>query len=539
MRRSDASRALERAAAPIILASCLLAASLVIVEARGPRAPLSLWPVPSESSRTLEGSSSSSSRDVITSCKEFYYDSLIDHFSWALGDQTYKQRVFICDKYWGNGRDSMGKSKPVFFYTGNEADVTLYLNATGFMWEFAPEVGALLVFAEHRYYGKSFPFGKDGDKSNLAYLTSEQALADYAELLDYIKSDYGATKSPVIAFGGSYGGMLASWFRMKYPHVIDGAFAASAPIWSFLGEFPPYDAGSFAEVVTYDATREAGASEYCAENVRKAWTAIQNASATSEGLDFIREAFGLCADVPLKTAENVTELMYWTQTSFDYMAMGNYPYPSSYMLNGKGDLPAYPMRVACQSMAAEDMTEDQLITGLAEAAKVWYNYTQSESCLDYRKGVNPETQSVGEMWDYQFCTEMFMPSSRDGIQDMFFPQPFDYGFQIENCERTWGVTPRPFWATVNFGGKDIEASSNIIFSNGEYDPWRGGGVLHNLTESLHAVFIDGGAHHLDFMWPTKMDPPSVIAARKAERQIISGWIDEARQKKEGAPRAWH
>ncbi len=65
-------------------------------------------------------------------------------------------------------------------------------------------------------------------------------------------------------------------------------------------------------------------------------------------------------------------------------------------------------------------------------------------------------------------TEMFMPSSRDGIRDMFFPQPFDYGFAIENCNATWGVEPRPYWVTINFGGKQIDSYSNIIFSNGEY-----------------------------------------------------------------------
>ena len=111
------------------------------------------------------------------------------------------------------------------------------------------------------------------------------------------------------------------------------------------------------------------------------------------------------------------------------------------MLNGKGDLPAFPMRVACEYFKEPDMPASELIRALAQASAVWYNYTQNQECMDYRKGVNPETQSVGIMWDYQFCTEMFMPASRDGLHDMFFPQPFDFGYQIDNCQKTWGSLP--------------------------------------------------------------------------------------------------
>lgn len=132
------------------------------------------------------------------------------------------------------------------------------------MWESAAEFGALLVFAEHRYYGESKPYSGSELHSNMQYLTAEQAMADYAELLAELKSDLQAEQSPVIGFGGSYGGMLASWMRMKYPHVLDGAIAGSAPIWAFPGEDPPVDSGAFAKIVTRDATPAGGSAQACA-----------------------------------------------------------------------------------------------------------------------------------------------------------------------------------------------------------------------------------------------------------------------------------
>lgn len=59
------------------------------------------------------------------------------------------------------------------------------------MWDIAPEYGAAVVFAEHRFYGKTKPFGDKTYSSikNLGYLSSEQALADFAELITYLKKD--------------------------------------------------------------------------------------------------------------------------------------------------------------------------------------------------------------------------------------------------------------------------------------------------------------------------------------------------------------
>lgn len=63
------------------------------------------------------------------------------------------------------------------------------------------------MFAEHRYYGNSLPLGLDSfNNTILEFLSSEQALADYAYLIRHLKSTIpGAADSPVITFGGSYG----------------------------------------------------------------------------------------------------------------------------------------------------------------------------------------------------------------------------------------------------------------------------------------------------------------------------------------------
>jgi len=82
-------------------------------------------------------------------------------------------------------------------------------------------MGALIVYAEHRYFGDSMPFSKDqAYKSPYnSFLTVDNTLSDYVELVNQIKKDYQADDKAVIAFGGSYGGMLAAWSRMRYPNV--------------------------------------------------------------------------------------------------------------------------------------------------------------------------------------------------------------------------------------------------------------------------------------------------------------------------------
>lgn len=54
----------------------------------------------------------------------------------------------------------------------------------------------------------------------MGFLSSSQALMDYVELIAFLRDD--ESHHPVVVFGGSYGGMLAAWMRMKYPATVAG-----------------------------------------------------------------------------------------------------------------------------------------------------------------------------------------------------------------------------------------------------------------------------------------------------------------------------
>ena len=70
----------------------------------------------------------------------------------------------------------------------------------------------------------------------------------------------------------------------------------------------------------------------------------------------------------------------------------------------------------------------------------------------------------------------------------------------------------------------------LLSSNGLLDPWSAGGVLKSVSDSLVAILIEDGAHHLDLRHSNPKDPPSVLEARKQERAYFAKWIADYRKK---------
>lgn len=447
------------------------------------------------------------------SWRTHYFQQTLDHFSYRPeGYQKFPQKYLINIDNWGGGH----YGSPIFVYFGNEGPIEWFAVNSGFIWELASLFHGLLVFPEHRYYGESVPFGSKeaayADADSLAYLNAEQAMADMAVLLTSLKANLSAPTSPVIVVGGSYGGMLAAWFRLKYPHIALAALASSAPILQFHGLVP---SSTFNRIVSEDFKRE---NQSCFDHVRKSWRAIEALGSTSNGLASLSEQFRLC-----RPLQNTSELNDWLYAAYSFLAMVDYPVPSSFLM----PLPAHPIAEVCKRMDAPPGNSTGLLERIFAGVSVYYNYTgDAGECFDI--AADPHGMNG---WNYQACTEMVMPMSSDPNTSMFKPYEWDEKAYADGCQLSFGVRPRPNWVTTEFGGRDIvdvlqNFGSNIIFSNGLLDPWSGGGVLVDISDSVVALVISDGAHHLDLRAGTPEDPPSVVKQRHKEIAYIRRWLSD-------------
>ena len=274
----------------------------------------------------------------------------IDHFGTPKG--TYQERYCIYDQFY----DKSKPDAPMFFYVGNESPVTLYINASGLMWEHGKEMGAVLVWAEHRFEGTSYP-DLAGVPDCAVAGTSAQALADYIALIKVLKGEYGGAEMPVIAFGGSYGGMLAGWIRIRYPEIITGAIAASAPVITKNTTTKDVLQGGFYAISRGMKDKQGGvgvAGKHCFSNYRAAQVLLpilaENEQAMAEMVKGVRMCPGHAAPETINPGTILSKVhapMFGfgeANYPFPQCKFGGHDNPNCYVF---GDYPPYPMAVAC------------------------------------------------------------------------------------------------------------------------------------------------------------------------------------------------
>ena len=336
----------------------------------------------------------------------------LDHFSFS-SDATYRQRYFLCRRY-------AHPTDPVlFFYTGNEANVELYLNATGIMWESAERFGAALARrasllrrvppvelrprlrrpaprparAPHLrtgHGGLRHPHPRRPPRTprpgrprrRLRRILRRHARHPDAtrdpHLADAAVPDprpYGPSRAkirPSTPARSPWASPMTPQSRAALRRRARPTSAKPSPRASSSGRrrrdprvFSPR---RLARVPDGDANRRGEKT-----NRRQGRTRATSRRYQTSRLGLrlrLRLRPGYSPTRALRPA--VASAMEWLQSAFDYLAMGNFPYPSGYILNGDGTLPAYPFRVACGGDVSDPNLErrggDALVAALVDAA---------------------------------------------------------------------------------------------------------------------------------------------------------------------------
>ncbi|KAL4883517.1 serine carboxypeptidase S28-domain-containing protein [Aspergillus karnatakaensis] len=166
------------------------------------------------------------------SYQEYNFSLPIDHFHNETRYEPHSDASFNL-RYWFDPTH-YHPGGPVFLIAAGETsgeDRFPFLSQ-GIVTKLAKEYHGLGVILEHRYYGTSYPVEEITPES-LRFLTTEQALADYAYFASNVvfpgleDHDLTAAATPWIAYGGSYAGAMVAFLRKVYPDVFWGAVSSS------------------------------------------------------------------------------------------------------------------------------------------------------------------------------------------------------------------------------------------------------------------------------------------------------------------------
>ena len=200
--------------------------------------------------------------------------------------------------------------------------------------------------------------------------------------------------------------MLSAWMRMKYPNVVQGALAASAPVRWFNGTINP---NTWTKIASHVIEKQGG--QMCYYQYKYGFYDLTSCVYDQFKWPKIQEIFGLC-NVPTKP-DDVNTLIGTVADGLGGMVQVNYPYAT-------GDLPAWPNKAACAAAAAYPPVENlgaaqsifnfTNIEAIGRAFQVTFNSSGNASCINFDGspgGSPPDDVPYG--WTIQTCNDLPMP----------------------------------------------------------------------------------------------------------------------------------
>mmetsp|Transcript_3299 Transcript_3299/g.6088 ORF Transcript_3299/g.6088 Transcript_3299/m.6088 type:complete len:552 (-) Transcript_3299:124-1779(-) len=434
---------------------------------------------------------------------------------------TFQQRYFYTDRF--VQPETSQTNQYAFLCVGGEGPALTprvlvdSVHCTGDMIETARRLfddgHSIHLFAlEHRYYGFSYPTYSDVD---FQYLSSRQALCDIAHFV----TKMGLSRW--ITFGGSYPGMLSAWSRSKFPHLIHASVSSSAPIQAQVNN------RGYNDLVAQDLMYERiGGSQKCFEIVSEGHKQLIDILKTEEGKAKVANMFNICDGG--KALEIESRVQSWLGDGIILIPAQEND-PSCNIKNNSQSENICNIRLICDFLVNHEINVNSTYLERLANLSLLQN---SDSCralpsweneIKYLQYKN-STISGYKSWMYQTCTEFGFYQTCEVESSC----PYAKGMHIidqdlETCAQVYGIDGDMVRNNVQqtleyFGGWDID-SSNILFVNGDVDPWSAL-ALQDSTETLPVVNVVGASHHFWTHSVKSTDDKEIEQARN----IIYDWV---------------
>ena len=434
---------------------------------------------------------------------ESYISSRIDHFNSA-DTRTYQQRIYSNSQYYTSGG-------AIYIYIGGEAELTARsiqageINNQLFIVNNARSNGAMLYGIEHRYYGVSHPFSTL-DTANLQYLTSQQALADIAQFIIYIKQyNHQFNDAQVIVFGGSYPGALSSWAKLKYPHLISASIASSAPV---LAKLDFYE---------YDLATQQALGDTCTDSIIIALHDVEQLL-LNNSIE-LKQSFG-CSDIS-------------DDVGFLYILADAVAYSAQYTSNQPGA--RYHLREFMCSIFA-DTSKTPVYNYIRYVSELFHRL--NTNCVDFSMAeqslMNTDTspQYNQRQWYYQSCKEFgYFQSSPPAPHKSLRSSRLTVEWHIQLCNKVFQSNSMPpaiaYTNQYYMGNKPT--GSYVTYVNGLIDPWHVLSVLdrQDCCSTLIPVISADSSHCADLAAPKHDDPQSLVLAREQVSTLLHQWANQS------------
>ena len=408
----------------------------------------------------------------------------LDHFN-ARDRQTFQQRYYVNSNY------ASGANAPVLFYICGESSCTSAIFA-GAIQTHAKNLGAHMVALEHRYYGKSQPFA-NYETPNLRYLSMPQALADLAEFQQYAVKKF-ALHGKWISMGGSYPGMLAAFYRLKYPQLNTGALASSAPV-RVENNFEKYD---------YHSAKVLGA-----ECLARVQTVVRHAE------ELFDKPAELLAFKRLFEAEALVDSVDFLYFLADYG-------PAIATQFGKHV-------IFCSSLASSQNVVDGYVKFIKHIYMSWGMNALSMSFQAAKETSIPSNELFGmRPWFYQSCTEFgFWQTAYHDPRFSARSTKINEEFHRHVCKVLFNLGTLADTKKVNemFYDQLIAGSAEqILFTNGSNDPWSELSITPDMNTRHPSYMIQNGAHCDDLSAPSNSDSVSLKKSRDLFFSGAKAWL---------------